>query len=194
MVWRKHLRIIGRFVDRGQFCFPEAAFPPGAGRESADYDGRTIGAIFAPMPNPTPEEIREFVIAAHGDVDKVKTMLAAQPALLNLAHPWSETDSETAIQAASQVGNVALAEFLLAQGAPLAIYTAAMLGRRDDVTRLLAADPGLAKARGAHGIPLLPHAAMSGDVALVSALHAAGATDGASSALVFAVARRHVAL
>lgn len=146
------------------------------------------------MPNPTPEEIREFVIAAHGDVDKVKTMLAAQPALLNLAHPWSETDSETAIQAASQVGNVALAEFLLAQGAPLAIYTAAMLGRRDDVTRLLAADPGLAKARGAHGIPLLPHAAMSGDVALVSALHAAGATDGASSALVFAVARRHVAL
>ena len=82
----------------------------------------------------------------------------------------------------------------LAAALPLAIYTAAMLGRRDEVTRLLAADPGLAKARGAHGIPLLPHAAMSGDVALVSALHAAGATDGASSALVFAVARRHAAL
>jgi ankyrin repeat protein len=146
------------------------------------------------MPNPTPEEIRDFVIAGHGDFDKVKAMLAAQPALLNLAHPWSETDSETAIQAASHVGNVTLAEFLLAQGAPLAIYTAAMLGRREEVTRLLAADPGLAKARGAHSIPLLPHAAMSGDVALVSALHAAGATDGASSALIFAVARRHADL
>ncbi|MBK8836649.1 MAG: ankyrin repeat domain-containing protein [Anaerolineae bacterium] len=146
------------------------------------------------MPNPTPEEIRDFVIAGHGDFDKVKTMLAAQPELLNLAYPWSETDSETAIQAASHVGNVALAEFLLAQGAPLAIYTAAMLGRRDDVTRLLAANPELAKVRGAHDIPLLPHAAMCGDVALVSALHAAGATDGASSALIFAVARRHADL
>ena len=67
-------------------------------------------------------------------------------------------------------------------------------GTVTEVNEKLAADPGLAKARGAHGIPLLPHAAMSGDVALVSALHAAGATDGASSALVFAVARRHVAL
>ena len=38
------------------------------------------------MPNPTPEEIRDFVIAGHGDIDKVKTLLAAQPALLNLAH------------------------------------------------------------------------------------------------------------
>ena len=80
---------------------------------------------------------------------------------------------------------------LLDQGAPLAIYTAAMLGRRDEVKRLLAANPGLARQRGAHGIPVLPHAAMSGDVELVSALHAAGATEGASSALVFAVSRRH---
>ena len=146
------------------------------------------------MPNPTPEEIRDFVIAGHGDFDKVKTLLAAHPELLNLAYPWSETDSETAIQAASHVGHIALAEFLLAQGAPLAIYTAAMLGRRDAVDAMLAADPGLAKVCGAHGIPLLPHAAMCGDVALVSALHAAGATDGASSALIFAVARRHADL
>ncbi len=146
------------------------------------------------MPSPTPEEIRDFVIAGHGNLDTVKAMLDAQPELLNSAHPWSDTDRETAIQAASHVGNVALAQFLLAQGAPLAIYTAAMLGRHDEVTRLLAADPGLAKAHGAHGIPLLPHAAMSGNVALVSALHAAGATDGASSALIFAVARGHVAL
>jgi ankyrin repeat protein len=146
------------------------------------------------MPNPTPEEIRDFVIAGHGDFDKVKSLLAAQPELLNRAHSWSDTDSETAIQAASHVGNADIAEFLLARGAPLAIYTAAMLGRRDEVARMLAADSELAKLRGAHGIPLLPHAAMSGDLALVSAVHAAGATEGASSALIFAVARRHAAL
>lgn len=146
------------------------------------------------MSTPTAEQVREFVIAGHGNLAKVREMLDAQPELLNLAHPWSETDHETAIQAASHVGNAALAEFLLSRGAPLAIYTAAMLGRRAEVDALLAADPDCPRRPGAHGVPVLPHAAFSGDLALLKALYAAGATEGASMALSFAVAGGHADL
>ena len=74
--------------------------------------------------------VRKFVIAGHGDLDKVKALLAETPQLLQAAYPWQENDTETALQGAAQVGNVAVAEFLLSQGAPLDICTAAMLGER----------------------------------------------------------------
>jgi ankyrin repeat protein len=134
-----------------------------------------------------PEEIRNFVIAAHGDLEKVKTMLAENPGMLDAAHPWEVGDRETAIMAAAQAGNRALAEFLLAQGAPLSITTAAMLGRTQLVAGMLEKDPGLIAARGAHGIPLLAHAALSGDVGLVKMLVERGARDGLDEALSNAV-------
>jgi ankyrin repeat protein len=114
-------------------------------------------------------------------------MLAGHPALLDAAYEWQPGDTETAIQAAAHVGAVDVAEFLLAQGAPLAICTAAMLGRSADVQRLLSEDPRRIQASGAHAIPLLTHASLSGDLALVQLLFGAGARDGASSALFNAV-------
>jgi ankyrin repeat protein len=141
-----------------------------------------------------PEEIREFVVAAHFDLEKVKLKLDERPDLLEVAYAWSETDQETAIMAAAHVGNVPIAEFLLAHRAPLAIYTAAMLGRRAAVTEMLDKDPALISARGSHGIPLLAHAALSGDVELVQMLVARGAKEGASFALHNAVSRGHEAL
>jgi ankyrin repeat protein len=92
------------------------------------------------------------------------------------------------------VGNRELAEYLLAQGAPLAIYTAAMLGRGDDVRRLLDEDAARIDSAGAHGIPVLTHAAWSGDVALVQMLYERGARAGASAALFNAVSRGDAAL
>ena len=89
---------------------------------------------------PTLDQLREFVIAGHGDLHKVQAMLADCPTLLNATYEWKENDTETAIQAAAHVGNVAVAEFLLAQGAPLEICTAAMLGRIPDVDQLLRND------------------------------------------------------
>jgi len=136
----------------------------------------------------SPELVREFVIAGHGDLEKVKSLLAAHPGLLNAAHPWSGDDRETAIMAAAQVGNRPIAEFLLGQGAPLSITTAAMLGRTAEVQALLQNDPRLVAARGAHGIPLLAHAALSGDVNLVRMLFVAGAQDGRELALHNALA------
>lgn len=136
---------------------------------------------------PTADAIRDFVIAAHRDLDAVRTLLAQDPNLLNIGHDWGNGDVETAIMAAAHVGNRAIAQFLLEQGAPLAIYTAAMLGQREAVARLLEQDPNSANARGAHGISLMFHAAMSGDVFLAQLLKEGGCSEGYDEALIGAI-------
>lgn len=140
----------------------------------------------------TPERIQEFVIAGHGNLDKVKAMLAETPELLGLAHQWRPGDTETALQGAAHVGNRAIAEYLLSLGAPLEITTAAMLGQLDRVREMLASDPKLAHYKGAHGIPLLPHAAFAGSAELMQLLADHGASEGASMALGFAASRGHL--
>lgn len=142
----------------------------------------------------TPEQVQEFVIAGHGDLPKLKAMLAEHPALLNARHQWETNSFETALQAAAHVGNAEAAEFLLAQGAPLDICTAAMLGRIDAVQRFLAEDPSAMRATGAHGIPLMTHAAFSGNVQLAQLLFDRGVRSGMSAALFNAVSRRHLPL
>ena len=138
------------------------------------------------MENQSPPEI---VMQAHGNLARVREILAESPELLNVMYePWAETP----LGAASHVGNREIAEFLLAQGAPMTITTAAMLGRADEVGRFLAADPAAANAVGAHGISLLFHAAYSGDISILDAIVAAGGkTDSAGHALHAAVSKGH---
>ena len=133
--------------------------------------------------------VREFVIAGHGNLEKVRKMLEERPDLLNAAYAWTESDHETAIQAAAQVGSVPVAEYLLEKGAPLEICTAAMLGRKEEVERRIRENPSNINSSGAHGIPLLTHAAWSGDTELVRYLFQNGAKTGSSSALQNAVTR-----
>ena len=136
---------------------------------------------------PKTDHIREFVIAAHGNLNKVREMFEKYPNLVNASYAWSESDRESAIQAAAQVGSVSVAEFLLTNGAPLEICTAAMLGRAEDVKSRLDDDPRNADAVGAHGIPLLPHAVWSADPALIQLVYDRGARKGANLALHNAV-------
>lgn len=142
----------------------------------------------------SPEQIREFVIAGHGNFARVKEMLDESPALLNVAHEWAPGDTETAIQGAAHVGNRAIAEYLLEQGAPLEIWTAVMLNQKEAIAAMLSTDPESAHATSAHNIPLLPHAAFNGDVALFQMLVEYGTTDGMSQALSHAVGSGHVDL
>jgi ankyrin repeat protein len=135
----------------------------------------------------SPDQIRNFIIAAHGNLPRVREMLARHPGLVNVRHYWSNDDSESAIQAAAQVGSAPVVEFLLEKGAPLEICTAAMLGRKETVERMLDEDPSLIDARGAHGIPLMAHAAMGNNLELAQMLFARGATAGMSHALGNAV-------
>jgi uncharacterized protein len=129
------------------------------------------------------ETINEFVVAAHHDLPHIQTMLAEEPDLLNENAQWIETP----IQAAAHVGNQAIANFLLGQGAPLDICTAAMLGRGDEVKAMLADDPELAHATGAHGIPVLFYPAITGHLDIAQTLLDAGAEinfdDGQNSPL-----------
>ncbi len=134
------------------------------------------------------EEVRDFVIAGHSNLEKIQKMLTANPGLLNVAYDWGEQGGlETAVQAAAHVGNRVNAEFLLGKGAPLEICTAAMLNRHEDVIGRIRAHPPAAKATGAHGIPLLAHAAFSRNPSLVQFVFKSGGTTGASLALQNAV-------
>jgi ankyrin repeat protein len=134
------------------------------------------------------------VLAGHGNFDRVRALLDEHPALLNAGHQWAPDDIETAIGAAAHVGNAAIANYLLERGAPLDICTAAMLGRTETVAGMLAQDSGGIRATGAHKIPLLTHAALSGSIPLVELLVGKGAVDGASSALGMAVSRKDAAM
>src|SRR5690348_10685869 len=116
-------------------------------------------------------------------------MLAENPKLLNASYRWNENNTETAVQAAAQVGSANVAQLLLKQGAPLEICTAAMLGMKEEVEYGLNDNPQNANATGAHEIPLLPHAVWSEDPRLVQLVFERGAKSGATLALHNAVSR-----
>lgn len=107
--------------------------------------------------------VRDFVIAGHGNLPKVKEMLEKQPALLNATWDWGGGDYETAIGGAGHVGNREIAEFLIGQGARFDIFVAAMLGRVDVVKQLIGAYPNLKSSKGPHGLKLKHHAQKGGD-------------------------------
>jgi hypothetical protein len=111
------------------------------------------------------KRVEEFVGNAHGDFTKVQEMLEQEPALLNAAHDWGGGSWETALGAASHVGNREIAEFLLSKGVPMNICTAAMLGKLDLVKAIVADNPAQRNALGAHGIPLIIHAKAGGEQA-----------------------------
>jgi ankyrin repeat protein len=62
------------------------------------------------------------------------------------------------------------------------------------VAEKLSREPSLINARGAHSIPLLAHAALSGNVELVQMLLSRGAQEGLSFALSNAVGFRYETL
>jgi ankyrin repeat protein len=90
---------------------------------------------------------------------------------LNLRAPWNES----AIEAATQMGDKPIIELLVARGAPVDFFTACVLGRMDDVQAELAADPSRVNARGVHDLPALYFAAIGGDIEIAKRLLDAGA-------------------
>jgi hypothetical protein len=109
--------------------------------------------------------VEEFVGKAHGDLDRVRVLLSEHSALINAAWDWGNGDWETALGAAAHMGRRDIAEFLIAHGARLDVFAAAMLGQLDIVKTILQAFPAMASAPGPHGIPLLRHAIAGGEAA-----------------------------
>jgi hypothetical protein len=94
-------------------------------------------------------------------------LLAEQPTLLNATWDWGGGDFESAIGGAGHMGNRAIAEFLISQGARFDIFVAAMLGHIDIIKPALTAWPHLVHSKGPHGISLLRHARAGGEPASV---------------------------
>ena len=111
--------------------------------------------------------VQEFVGNAHGDLNRVKELLAQQPALINSCWDWGGGDFESGLGAAAHMGRRDIAEFLLENGARLDLFAAAMLGKLDIVKAVLAIFPDAINTSGPHGIPLIAHAKAGGEGAQV---------------------------
>jgi ankyrin repeat protein len=118
-----------------------------------------------------PAVVEELVGNAHGNLVRVRELLDAHPEALNERAPWNET----AVEAATQMGNKPILELLLARGAPVDFFTACALGRVEQVEAELASDPARAGARGVHDLPALYFAAVGGSREVAESLLAAGA-------------------
>ena len=109
--------------------------------------------------------VEEFVSVAHGDLDRVRALLDQEPALVNATWDWSGGDWESALGAAAHVGHRGIAEYLLAHGARLDIFAAAMLGYTAIVRAIVEQRPDSLSLKGPHGISLITHAEAGGDQA-----------------------------
>ena len=110
--------------------------------------------------------VQDFVGNAHGNLDRVKELLAQEPALINSTWDWGGGDFETGLGAAAHMGRRDIASYLLEKGARLDLFAAAMLGNLEIVRAALQAYPEAINVLGPHGIPLITHAQAGGDEAL----------------------------
>jgi len=138
---------------QGPPAAPDLAWPPAVNGISQAYP--TTDAIVA----------RDVVGASHNNLDRVRELLSRRPELAKVSWDWGFGDWETALGAASHVGNRPIAEYLLEQGAAPTIFSSAMLGHLDVVKAMIAAQPGAQRMKGPHGLTLLSHARAGGPTA-----------------------------
>jgi hypothetical protein len=117
------------------------------------------------VPSLDPELVKDFVGSAYGNLERVAALLSDHPALVNAAWDWGGGDWGTGLGAAAHTGRRDIADILLAHGARMDVFAAAMLGHLDLVRAHLAAVPAALDAPGPHGIPLIAHARMGGGAA-----------------------------
>lgn len=110
--------------------------------------------------------VQEFVGNAHGNLERVKELMAQEPALINSVWDWGGGDFETGLGAAAHMGRRDIASFLLENGARLDLFAAAVLGNLDIVRATLETYPDSLNVLGPHGIPLIAHAQAGGHEAL----------------------------
>ena len=125
----------------------------------------------------SPEEITEFVFAAHKDFEATKKIIEAKPLLLNCTNQFKKGDFETALGGASHMGKRDIADLLVSKGARMDIFNQAFLGLTDTVKQMVEAYPQLLKAPGPHGFTLLHHAKVGKQDDLFAWLQEKGLTE-----------------
>lgn len=114
------------------------------------------------FPSLHPSLMKETVGLSHSNLARVKELVQQHPALAKASWDWGYGDHETALGAASHVGQRAIAELLLEHGAPPTLFSATMLGQLEVVKAFMAATPGLQQIRGPHSLSLMVHAKAGG--------------------------------
>jgi hypothetical protein len=119
-----------------------------------------------PKGDPLPaEKVKEFVVAGHNNLDKVKSLLQEFPTLLYATWDWGSGDFETALEGAGHVGTKEIANHLIGLGARTNLFVLTMLGKTQIVKAYLETYPQYMNARGPHGFTLLHHAQRGGEEA-----------------------------
>jgi hypothetical protein len=170
------------FLSRRTFIWltPLTALVPSASTARQPASSAAADKPLTPaFPSGDPDLAREMVSVSHGNAARVRELLASSPALANASWDWGYGDWESALGAASHVGNREIAGLLLAAGARPSLFSAAMLGQLDVVKAFVMAAPGIQKTRGPHGLTLLSHARAGGPAAaeVVTYLQALGDAD-----------------
>jgi hypothetical protein len=144
-------------------AIPMGALKLGVRIPGVDPDGVNLHLPIADsFPGQPAELVREMVTVAHFDLKRVKDLVESRPSLAKAAWDWGFGDWESAIGAASHMGNRPMAEYLISKGARPSIFSAAMLGQLEVVKAFVAAQPGVQRIRGPHSISLLAHAKAGG--------------------------------
>ena len=141
---------LGATVVAGLMGAPVLASPP-----MADDNGNKLWQGYLRQ---NLKLVAEVVGAAHFDEKRVKELVTTYPELVNACWDWGFGDWETPLGAAAHTGQREIAEFLLAHGARIDIFAAAMLGHTEVVKAFVAAQPGIQRSLGPHGLSLLAHA------------------------------------
>jgi hypothetical protein len=159
-------------------CSAALVIPPPRSR-AATLARRMDGGLPAGFPAQDPGLVERTVAAAHTDLDAVRALVTARPALAAAAWDWGFGDWESALGAASHMGRRDIAELLIAHGARPNLFTFAMLGQVDVVRAICEANAGVQSLHGPHGITLLAHARRGGAAAaaVVEYLVALGGAD-----------------
>ena len=146
---------------------------------AAAQPGSAAPALPPEYPAQDPNLSRDMVGASHGNVARVREILAVSPTYGKASWDWGFGDWETAIGAASHVGNREIVDLLVTNGARPDLFTFAMLGNLDAVRAMLTARPELAGLHGPHGLTLMHHARQGGEAAaaVVAWLESRGDAD-----------------
>lgn len=141
----------------------------------------SVGSAAAPsnFPQQDHEVAQQVVGLSHGKLEELTPLVEARPSLANAAYDWGFGDWETAMGAASHVGRLDIAEFLIRHGARPDLFTFAMMGHLALVRSAVETVPGIQSVRGPHGITLLQHARNAGErsTAVVEYLERVGGAD-----------------
>ncbi|HLO98237.1 MAG TPA: hypothetical protein VK171_06555 [Fimbriimonas sp.] len=152
---------------RGVFGLLPAAFalPAFADAQGTPTSTQASGALWPEFPAQNPKLVFEMIGAAHGNLDKVKELVAISPNLAKATYDWGYGDWESAIGAAAHVGSHDIIKVLLDNGARPDIFTFATMGNVAALKAMIEANPGIQKTFGPHGITLLTHARIGGEPA-----------------------------